>query len=58
MWLEHNHEEGELRAVREIPKGTPTTLLRIDYGRELLALGRLSKVSNQQRESLQRIFES
>lgn len=57
VWLEHNHE-GESRAVKEIPKGTPTTPLSIDYRRELLALGRLSKVSSQRRELLPTIFES
>lgn len=47
VWLEHNHEDGESRAVKEVPKGTPTTPLRLDSRRELLALGRLSKVSHQ-----------
>ena len=50
VWLERNHEGEEFRAVKEIPKGTPSTPLTIDYKRELLALSRLSKVSNQYRE--------
>lgn len=54
VWLEHNHEGGEFRAVKEIPKGTPSTPVNIDYNRELLALSRLSKVSNQHRELLHR----
>lgn len=52
VWLEHNHEGGEVRAVKEISKGTPSTPLTIDYKRELLALSQLSKVSNQYRELL------
>lgn len=47
VWLEHSHEEGEFRAVKEIPKGTLSTPLNSDCKRELLALSRLSKVSNQ-----------
>lgn len=57
VWLEHNHEGEEFRAVKEISKGTPSTPLTIDYKRELLALSQLSKVSNQYRELLRtRIF--
>lgn len=52
VWLEHNHEGEEFRAVKEIPKGTPSTPLDIDYKRELLALSRLSKVSSQHRDLL------
>lgn len=58
VWSEHNYEEGESRAVKEILKGTPTTPLMIDYRRELLALGRLSKVINQHEELLHRILKS
>ncbi len=44
VWLEHDHEEKKLRAVKEIPKGTTTTPSKMDYTRELLALSQMSKV--------------
>lgn len=53
VWLEQNHKEGELRAVKEISKATPSNPLKIDYRRELLALGRLSKVSDEHRNVAQ-----
>ncbi len=43
VWLEQDHKEKNLRAVKEIAKGT-TTSPKLDYTRELLALSRLSKV--------------
>lgn len=57
VWLEHDHEDGESRAVTEIYKGTPSAPFSIDYRREFLALSQLSKVSNQQREILHGILE-
>jgi hypothetical protein len=45
VWLEEETEEGHLRAVKEVSKNESTTA-RIDYIRELVALGRLSKVSS------------
>lgn len=45
VWLEHDSEGKQSRVVKQILKGTPTTPLPTDYKRELLALGRLSKVS-------------
>lgn len=44
LWLEHDREGNQSRVVKQIIKGTPTTPLPTDYKRELLALGRLSKV--------------
>ena len=44
VWLDRNRDE-ETRAVKEIAKEDSGTSLKIDYKRELLALGRLSKVS-------------
>jgi hypothetical protein len=43
VWLEEEAENGHLRAVKEVLKNGSTTA-RIDYTRELEALGRLSKV--------------
>lgn len=40
LWsrLEHNHEEGVSRTVKEFLKGTPTNPLKSEPRRELLAL--------------------
>ena len=43
VWLDCNDDEA--RAVKEIAKEDSGTSLKVDYRRELLALGRLSKVS-------------
>lgn len=45
VWLEHDEERKELRAVKQISKGTLTTPFTTDPQRELLALSRVSKVS-------------
>lgn len=45
VWLEHESKGNQSRVVKQILKGTPTSPLPTDYRRELLALGRLSKVS-------------
>jgi hypothetical protein len=53
VWLEREgndpeaKQRQETRAVKELAKGRSTNASRIDYTRELLALGRLSKVSIQ-----------
>jgi hypothetical protein len=44
VWLEQDMEGGHLRAVKEIEKKTSTTAPKVDYTRELEALGHLSKV--------------
>ena len=47
VWVEYNLEDPtERRAVKEISKesGTNMSALNVDYTRELIALGRLSKV--------------
>ena len=47
VWLEkYQGHPTQLRAVKEISKdgGTNASVLRVDYTRELVALGRLSKV--------------
>ena len=44
VWLQQEEEVPEqCRAIKEIPKGTMSAPLPVDYRRELLALGRLSK---------------
>lgn len=45
IWLEHDEDGSESRAVKQITKATPTRPFQTDYKRELQALGRLSKVS-------------
>jgi hypothetical protein len=45
VWLEEEMEKGELKAVKEVSKNGSTTA-RTDYTRELVALGRLSKVGS------------
>lgn len=45
VWLEYEEANKESRAVKQIPKGTPSTPFRGNPKRELLALSRLSKVS-------------
>ena len=45
IWLEHNEDGSESRAVKQIIKATPMKPIQTDYKRELQALGRLSKVS-------------
>ena len=44
VWLQEEDEVPETcRAIKQIPKGTLSAPLPVDYRRELLALGRLSK---------------
>ena len=44
VWKQHEEESpANCRAIKQIPKGTRTAPLTLDYRRELLALGRLSK---------------
>ena len=44
VWLQQEDEAPEkCRAIKQIPKGTRSAPLAVDYRRELLALGRLSK---------------
>ena len=44
VWLQQEDEVPETcRAIKQIPKGTRSAPLPVDYRRELLALGRLSK---------------
>ena len=44
VWLQQEDEvPDKCRAIKEIRKGTPSAPLPVDYRRELLALGRLSK---------------
>lgn len=45
VWLERSKGDGQLRAVKEVPKGTATSPVKVDYQRELLALSELSKVA-------------
>ena len=44
VWLEEETGKGELRAVKEVSKNG-STRAKTDYTQELVALGRLSKVS-------------
>ena len=44
VWMQQEEQAPEkCRAVKQIPKGTRSTPLPVDYRRELLALGRLSR---------------
>lgn len=44
VWMQREEQAPEkCRAVKQIPKGTRSAPLPVDYRRELLALGRLSK---------------
>ena len=44
VWVEHD-QEGNTRVVKEVVKETSSMSVKVDYKRELSALGRLSKVS-------------
>ena len=45
IWLEHDEDGSESRAVKQVTKATSTKPLQTAYRREMQALGRLSKVS-------------
>ena len=55
VWLDRD-EDDEVRAVKEVAKEDSGAPLKVDYKRELLALGRLSKVSCQLSFTMSTLF--